>query len=268
MLTVVRRLLPLFFALVLCSCGGGGKVIEQAKGDLDIKSVFYLPATIERVDGAMVTFSVDKPTVASKKDKLALQLAQAIIDNSYILEGKETRLGGQPIRVQRVGDDRVLARLLEEGSSLQAGSKHDIFLDRKIIAITDFELLKGNDPDIATYVQEDVTTALVGSGQFNVVERYKLSTVLDEIKLSQSGMVDSRTAKKAGKLLGADLLLTGTLIQVGNNWNANLRLINTETGLIVTAINREGPMAEFAKQATRTTTNIEHTFKPGEEMTG
>ena len=264
---LVFSLLSLLAGLILVSCGAETNQ-NATSSDLDIQSIFYLPAVVERVDGNMVTLQVSKPVIDNKADKLALKLAQAIIDSSYLLEGKESTLGGEKILVQRVAEGKVLARVLDDDAGFKDGARHDIYLDRKIIAITDFEVLKGNDPDIATYVQEDVTTALVNSGQFNVVERYKLSSVLNEIKLSQSGMVDSRTVKKAGKLLGADLILTGTLIQVGNGWNVNLRLINTETGLIVTAINRSGKMVEFTQIADRATTNIAASFQEPSELVG
>lgn len=44
-----------------------------------------------------------------------------------------------------------------------------------------------------------------------VIERVRLQALLDEMKLGQSGAVDAATAPKAGKLLGADNLVVGSL---------------------------------------------------------
>jgi len=45
----------------------------------------------------------------------------------------------------------------------------------------------------------------------SVIERVRLQALLDEMKLGQSGAVDEATAPKAGKLLGADNLVVGSL---------------------------------------------------------
>ena len=53
-----------------------------------------------------------------------------------------------------------------------------------------------------------ITTALVNSSQFNVVERMKLKSVLEELKLNQAGLIDSKSAQRIGRLLGADSVRT------------------------------------------------------------
>ncbi len=45
----------------------------------------------------------------------------------------------------------------------------------------------------------------------SVIERVRLQALLDEMKLGQTGAVDAATAPKAGKLLGADNLVVGSL---------------------------------------------------------
>jgi TolB-like protein len=135
-----------------------------------------------------------------------------------------------------------------------------IYLEKKIIAVKDFEVIMGRNKEVAKYIQEDITTTLVNSGQFNVVERLKLESVLEELKLSQTGLIDPNSAKQVGKLLGADIILTGTLAATGETWNANLRVINTETGLIVRAINKTGSLHELKTEAYREISNVAETF--------
>ncbi len=234
---------------------------HKAAKEPEIKSLFYLPAEVVTVDGQQVTIRVEKPALFEGEVKLALQLAQGIIENSYVLEGKETRLNQARVQVVRVIGNDILLEVIDKTHSFKPGDKARIALEKKIVAIQDFEVIMGRNTEVAKYVQEDLTTALVNSGQFHVVERLKLQSVINELKLSQLGMIDSETAKQAGKLLGADVILTGTLAATGEEWNVNLRIINTETGLIAAAINKRAPLHELKAETIRDIGNIDGAFE-------
>ncbi len=60
---------------------------------------------------------------------------------------------------------------------------------------------------------DELTTQLVQSGKFTVVERAQLSTLLSEQDLGASGRVSSATAARIGELLGVQLLFTGSITQ-------------------------------------------------------
>ncbi len=227
----------------------------------EMKSVFYLPAEVITVEENRVTIRVEKPTLFEGDDKLALQLAQGIIDNSYLLEGKETNLNQSRARVTNVIGNDIVLEILEKSHSFKTSERVRIFLEKKIIAIKDFEVIMGRNKAVAKYVQEDVTTALVNSGQFNVVERLKLKSILEELELSQTGIMDSKSAKQAGKLLGADVILTGTLAATGEEWNVNLRIVNAATGLIVAAINKVASLHELKAESFRDIESIDGKFE-------
>ncbi len=61
--------------------------------------------------------------------------------------------------------------------------------------------------------QDELTTQLVQSGAFTVVERAQLDRVLNEQQLGMSGAVDPRTAARIGEILGIDYVLTGSITQ-------------------------------------------------------
>ncbi len=245
------------FLLMSCAQTDQKKATKQP----EMKSVFYLPAEVITVEENLITIRVEKPTLFEGDVKLALQLAQGIIENSYLLEGKETNLNQSRAKVIRIIGNDILLEILEKAHSFTPGEKVRIFLEKKIIAIKDFEVIMGRNKEVAKYVQEDVTTALVNSGQFNVVERLKLKTVLEELELSQTGVIDSKNAKQVGKLLGADVILTGTLAATGEQWNVNLRMVNTETGLITAAINNVAPLHELKAESFRNIENIDGKFE-------
>jgi TolB-like protein len=233
-----------------------------------MKTVFYLPAEVINVQGNIVTIKVEKPALFEGEVKLALQLAQEIIEKTYLLEGQKTKANQSRVEVTRIISNDILLKVLEKSHNFKAGNEIQIFLDRKIIAIKDFEVIMGRNKEVGKYVQEDITTALVNSGQFNVVERLKLQSVLDELKLTQLGLTDPEGAKQVGKLLGANVILTGTLAATGDEWNVNLRLINTESGLITSAFNKKGPLHELKTESYREIGNISGNFEDESKLVG
>lgn len=56
-----------------------------------------------------------------------------------------------------------------------------------------------------------ITTDLAKSGQVKVIERIRMDALMSEIKLGQTGAVDMKSAPRAGRLLGAEKLVVGTL---------------------------------------------------------
>jgi len=65
--------------------------------------------------------------------------------------------------------------------------------------------------DLGDGMAEMLTTALVESGKFKVLERQQIHDVLGEQDLGASGRVDPATAAKIGKVLGARYLIYGTV---------------------------------------------------------
>jgi len=58
---------------------------------------------------------------------------------------------------------------------------------------------------------DEFTTQLVNSGQFTVIERAQLQSILQEQGLGASGAVSTSTAPKIGKLLGVQVIFTGSI---------------------------------------------------------
>ena len=58
---------------------------------------------------------------------------------------------------------------------------------------------------------DELVTQLFKSGRFSLVERSQLEAVLAEQELGQSGLVTSSQAAEIGRLLGVQLILTGSI---------------------------------------------------------
>ena len=60
-----------------------------------------------------------------------------------------------------------------------------------------------------------ISTGLVKSGKFNVIERSKLAKIMEEQKLGASGAVTAQSAAKIGQLLGVQYMVMGSVTEFG-----------------------------------------------------
>jgi len=68
------------------------------------------------------------------------------------------------------------------------------------------------------------------SPALTVVERDRMQALADEIRLSESGRVETATAVRAGKLIQAGSIVNGTIIQQGSTLRLDAMLVNVATG--------------------------------------
>lgn len=108
---------------------------------------------------------------------------------------------------------------------------------RKIkIAVMDFQQNGTFDTaDVGKIVAEWLTTSLVETGRFDIIERRMLQQIIEEQKMGKSGLVDPGSASKLGRILGVKTIVSGTVQSYGGIFEINARLINVETGSIITA---------------------------------
>ena len=68
-----------------------------------------------------------------------------------------------------------------------------------------------------------------------IVERHRIENILKEQNLSLTGLVNDKSAQRIGRLLGADLVIYGELINDvrKNEYKMTIRAANTESGRIV-----------------------------------
>lgn len=104
---------------------------------------------------------------------------------------------------------------------------------------------------------DEMVTQLLKTGKFSVIERAQLQAILQEQQLGQSGLTNAATAAKVGQLLGAQLILTGSITQfsiertqlgirgIGGALSKaesilDVRLVDTSTGEVLLAAQGSG----------------------------
>jgi TolB-like protein len=101
---------------------------------------------------------------------------------------------------------------------------------RKTVAVVDFTDLQGNVTELGRYLAEELSVGLVREAKgFEVIERNQLRVILQEHRLSATGLIDPQTARKLGQFAGADALLTGTLTAFGDTVHLSVKVVDTES---------------------------------------
>jgi len=101
------------------------------------------------------------------------------------------------------------------------------------MVILPFADLEQRVSEFGKYVSEGLVGNLAKTGKYAVVERELLYRILEEQKLGMLGIIDDASAKKVGKILGVDCVVTGTFSALESRIKINARVIATDTGLIM-----------------------------------
>jgi beta-lactamase regulating signal transducer with metallopeptidase domain/TolB-like protein len=86
-----------------------------------------------------------------------------------------------------------------------------------------------NLADAPSKMRELMTDRLANTPGVRLVDREKISQALSEVHLDASGLVDASTAARVGKLTGAQILLCGKIMEMGDEYVTTVRLIDAET---------------------------------------
>lgn len=107
---------------------------------------------------------------------------------------------------------------------------------KKTIAVVDFTDLQGNVTELGRFLSEEISMALASAGKgFEVVDRTHLKIILQEHKLSSTGLIDPQTARKLGQIAGVDALITGSLTPFGDSVRLAVKILDSNTAKMIGA---------------------------------
>lgn len=93
------------------------------------------------------------------------------------------------------------------------------------------------------YFGEQLVLSLSRNKTFTMVERKDLQAILEELKLQMTGIVSEKDAAKVGRMLGAKMMITGTLYGNEKYYELFLKLLRVESGEVLSVtkarINKE-----------------------------
>jgi len=107
--------------------------------------------------------------------------------------------------------------------------------NKTTIAILDFKSTT-IDTAILVPIATRLSSEIVKTGTYTVVERSEMQAILKEQGFQQTGCTDQNCAIEAGQLLNVQFIITGTVDKLGNIYSINVRMINVATGEISKSI--------------------------------
>jgi len=95
------------------------------------------------------------------------------------------------------------------------------------------------DQDMAAFAIDELEFQLVNTNLFRMVDRKTLDSLRVERNFQMSGEVSDDSAVSIGNMLGASIVITGSITGAGNTRRITIKALDVSTAQIV-AIAREG----------------------------
>ncbi len=105
----------------------------------------------------------------------------------------------------------------------------------------------GISPSEAMVLTDELRSVMVQIAKYTVVERSNMESILKEQGFQLSGCTSAECAVEAGKLLGVNKMVTGSVGKLGELYNINIRLFDVGTGRIEKTVGQkhEGSVEEL-----------------------
>ena len=101
---------------------------------------------------------------------------------------------------------------------------------------------------LETALAEGIASRIANVPKIRVMERTQLRQVMQELKLQLSGVMDEKTVRHLGKLVGADFSLVGSFEWV-DGLKVNARVVNNETGEVLYGVSKASPDRNYLEAA-------------------
>jgi len=133
-------------------------------------------------------------------------------------------------------------------------ASHTDELDAAIRETSDYlnkQLPKGNKlvilniqsefPALSEYIIDELIANTVNDRVFSVVDRQQLNTIRAELDFQMSGEVDDATAQTLGRMMGAQMIISGAVSRIGDLYRLRIRALSVQSAQIDGQFNRNIP---------------------------
>lgn len=187
----------------------------------------------------------EKKRLAEQAAALERQKKEADDATSQKVIMEERRIAEERERLARLEAEKTASKSSDMGTLPVGALTYDPTRvtqvgSRLSIAVLPFEN-KGGDPTVSGTVQDKMITSLYSLKRFKIIERSQIDKVMNEQKLGMTGAIDPDRAVKVGKMIGVDAILIGAISCTENSVGIDARLIDTESGVIITAKDAYSP---------------------------
>lgn len=99
-------------------------------------------------------------------------------------------------------------------------------------AVLDFSVRNRKQEELGGEIAMLLTAYLSDNQQLLMVERQDIETLISEQALGKSGTVQQDTVAKVGQLTGAKIIISGTVMSLGDEQTLIAKIMGTETGRV------------------------------------
>jgi hypothetical protein len=157
---------------------------------------------------------------------LAMNL-QKLTETALAPQGQSSSGGGQrPARgAGSIAAGDIESALLNAADEIMAGIEYG-----STVAVLS---ISSRDREMSEFVLEELAYLLVDTGSFKVVDRRSLDTVRREQNFQLTGDVDDDSAVSIGKMLGANIVITGSVSGSDSTRRLRLKALDVQTAEII-----------------------------------
>ncbi|MFP3042153.1 CsgG/HfaB family protein [Treponema primitia] len=118
-------------------------------------------------------------------------------------------------------DDAILDSVDFFSSKLPSGST---------VAVTNFE---AENKELSDFIIQELLVAFSNTGTVRVVERSRLELLENELNFNMSGSVSDETAQGIGRMIGAQILFSGSIGQYRDMYRMRIQAVVIETAEVI-----------------------------------
>jgi hypothetical protein len=89
------------------------------------------------------------------------------------------------------------------------------------------------DPEEGTYFLDEITLRFVNARRYTIVDRRDIEVILAEQNFQVSGYVDDDSAVSIGKIVGAQIVITGSISGTGSRKRLVVKALDVQTAVIL-----------------------------------
>jgi TolB-like protein len=87
--------------------------------------------------------------------------------------------------------------------------------------------------NLSDYIIDELSSSITTDGRLVVVERQNIQVLQGELQFQMSGDVSDETAQRIGQMIGAQIIISGSVSQIGDEYRVSIRAIRVETARVM-----------------------------------
>jgi len=139
----------------------------------------------------------------------------------------------EALKINEEEKDETLKKLFDMAISQLIDYSSIKIIQGTRLAVIPFSTTEDSLKAITEYFTEQSTISFSMNNVFTLIERENLNEIIQETEFQVSDIVDEETTVRLGKVLGAEVLIIGTVYSRGQHYELFLKLLRVETAEIL-----------------------------------